>query len=73
VFLDIFTQPGVIYYPMSIEINVPETFLGSNSPSAKICSIQVVYTGIYSSCIQQNYINDIQNKLIVYYNRFTIF
>ena len=69
IYLDIFTQPGTVYYPMNIEIDVPETYLGSNLPGAKICSVNFVYAGAYSSCIQKDFINNLQNQKITFSNK----
>jgi hypothetical protein len=70
IIFDIFTQPGIIYDPINFEINIPETFMGSNVPVAKICNIKMIYSGVYSSCSQKDYINDLENQKIEYSYRY---
>ena len=53
---------------MNIEIDVPETYLGSNIPGAKLCSVNVIYAGAYSSCIQKEFVNNLQNQEITFTN-----
>ena len=62
IYFDIYTKPGSIYIPMNVEIIMPETILGNNIPAATICSVKLIYTGIYSVCAQKEFIN--QNRLL---------
>ena len=41
VFFDIYTQPGVLYSPMNVEVVMPETIIGNNIPAATICSVKL--------------------------------
>jgi hypothetical protein len=45
---------------MNIEVVMPETIVGNNIPAATICSVQLVYTGMYATCVQKEYINTMQ-------------
>ena len=68
-FLDMITSPGSIYMPMNVEIVMPEAILNSNIPAATVCSLQIFYVGAFSSCVQQNFINDPNNNRIQYLQR----
>lgn len=60
IFLDIYTLPGSIYQPMTVEVIMPETVLGNSIPAATVCSVKMYYTGIYSVCAQPAYSNNYQ-------------
>ena len=63
-FFDIYTQPGFIYSPMNLEVTMPETIVGNSVPAATICSVKVLYAGIYSKCVQQEYVNSLQTSYL---------
>lgn len=55
-YLDYYIPHGQMNKEMIIEILVPETLdSDSNSiPVAKICKIELIYVGIYASCMNSN-------------------
>lgn len=57
IFLDIYTKPGSIYQPMTVEVIMPETVLGNSIPAATVCRVEMYYTGVYSVCAQPTYTN----------------
>ena len=63
VFFDIYTQPGVLYSPMNVEVVMPETIIGNNIPAATICSVKLIYVGMYATCVQKEYINNMAGKI----------
>ena len=72
-YLDMITSPGSTYKPMDIEIIVPETLDGNSLPVGKICSVELVYVGMYSHCVRKHAINDLTNNHIIYHQRFYFF
>jgi hypothetical protein len=60
VYFDIYTQPGTLYSPMDVEVVVPETIIGNMVPAASICSVKLVYVGIFATCVQKEYINNLK-------------
>ena len=68
-YFDIYTKPGSVYMPMDVEVIMPETVIGSNVPAATVCSVKILYTGIFSGCLQKDYINDANNNKITYLQR----
>ena len=60
VYFDIYTQPGTLYGKMDVEVVVPETIIGNMVPAASICSVRLVYAGIYAQCVQKEYINNLK-------------
>ena len=69
IYFDIYTQPGSVYMPFDVEVIMPETSIGSNVPAATVCSVKILYTGIYSGCVQKDYINNLNNNKISYLQR----
>lgn len=58
-YLDYYMPHGQMNKEMNIEILVPETLDSDNNtiPMAKICKIQLIYVGIYASCMNSNSYN----------------
>ncbi len=54
-YLDVFTKPGVVYSPLELTINVPETSLGNMIPAARVCSIEKIYVGRFVSCAEEEF------------------
>lgn len=65
IFLDIFTQPGVFYNPMQIQVSTPSVSPLSD-PIATVCSLNVYNVGVYTSCVQPSYFNDYLNGKLIY-------
>lgn len=56
-YFDIYTQPGSIYPPMTVHVTMPQSLpLG-----AAICKVEIFYVGIYSVCVQSDYVNSMEN------------
>lgn len=72
VYFDIYTTPGSLYIPTTVEVVMPETVIGNGIPAATVCSVQIYYVGMYSTCVQKEYINTMANGRISYYQRFKI-
>ena len=72
IYFDIYTQPGIVYTPMNVEIVMPETIIGNGIPAGTICSVQLYYVGIYATCVQQQYVNNLANGQISYLQRFEL-
>ena len=68
-YLDMFTSPGSIYMPMTVEIVMPETIIGNKIPAATVCRVTVSYVGDFSSCVRKDLINDPYNSQIQYLQR----
>ena len=66
VYLDIITQPGVVYQPMTVDIVTPETINGSGIPSATVCRVKILSVGKYVSCVQPGILNYDANGFITY-------
>ncbi|RNA15674.1 hypothetical protein BpHYR1_008571 [Brachionus plicatilis] len=66
IYFDMYTKPGSVYQEMDIEVLMPETLLGSNTPAATVCTVKLHYVGMYSTCAQQLYINEPANNHISY-------
>ena len=49
-YMDVYTKPGMVYSPLEIIFNTPETSQGNMIPAAKICSIEKNYVGKFVSC-----------------------
>jgi hypothetical protein len=48
---------------MNVEVVMPETIIGNNIPAATICSVKLIYAGMYATCVQKEYINNMAGKI----------
>ena len=58
VYFDVYIRPGVIYMPFNLEISTQETALGNSVSASSICSVFLLYTSTYPSCVDKNYMNN---------------
>ena len=59
-FFDVYTQPGAIYPPMTVS-----PFMDSSQPlSGSICRVEIYYVGIYSVCVQPQFVNNMTNGVM---------
>lgn len=62
-FFDIYTQPGSVYEPMDVQVSGYEgpNWFGDETLASSICRIEIYYVGIYSTCVQAAYVNNMAN------------
>lgn len=69
IYFDVYTKPGSVMIPTSVEIVMPETVIGNGIPAATVCNIKMVYVGMYAVCAQQAFINNVNHNRISYLQR----
>ncbi len=48
---------------MNVEVVMPETIIGNSIPAATICSVKLIYAGMYATCVQKEYVNNMVGKI----------
>ena len=69
-YIDIVTIAGSIYELFEIDVVVPFLESDNEQPLVKICSVELVYAGKFSSCVRKHVFDGQNNQAIEYANEY---